>query len=320
MSKISQAVAYMKNIAKDNKHGYSQYNRWGNPNTTSDYDCSSLVISAYEAAGVKVKTAGATYTGNMYSVFIKCGFKDVTSKVNLYSGSGLQAGDVLLNHKFHTAMMINSKQLAQASIDENNDIVGRTKGDQTGTEIYICNYYNYPWNVVLRYPEVVKTATKSTTKTTTETAAKAKTESKTVTSTTTTTYTVKSGDTLSAIATKYSTTVDKLVKDNKISNPNLIKVGQKIKIIKTVTKKVANTTSTKKATTITAGKKLNLKNVKLYASSSATTYSNTINGTYYIYSSIVTNSRVRITNSAGNVGKTPVANYVTGWISKSDIK
>ena len=69
------------------------------------------------------------------SKFIKCGFKDVTSKVNLYSGSGLQAGDVLLNHKFHTAMMINSKQLAQASIDENNDIVGRTKGDQTGTEI-----------------------------------------------------------------------------------------------------------------------------------------------------------------------------------------
>ncbi|MBQ8965872.1 GH25 family lysozyme [Ruminococcus sp.] len=50
--------------------------------------------------------------------------------------------------------------------------------------------------------------------------------------TTTTTYTVKSGDTLTAIAKKYGTTVAKLVKDNSIKNANLIYVGQKIKIIK----------------------------------------------------------------------------------------
>lgn len=45
-----------------------------------------------------------------------------------------------------------------------------------------------------------------------------------------TVYTVKAGDTLSAIAAKYGTTVDALVKKNGISNPNLIYVGQKIKI------------------------------------------------------------------------------------------
>ncbi|MBU5594928.1 N-acetylmuramoyl-L-alanine amidase [Amphibacillus sp. MSJ-3] len=44
------------------------------------------------------------------------------------------------------------------------------------------------------------------------------------------TYTVKRGDTLSAIAKKYGTTVDKLVKDNNIKNPNLIRVGQKLKV------------------------------------------------------------------------------------------
>ena len=44
------------------------------------------------------------------------------------------------------------------------------------------------------------------------------------------TYTVKSGDTLSAIASKYKTTVSKLVKDNNIKNANLIYVGQKIVI------------------------------------------------------------------------------------------
>ena len=156
MSVVSKAVDYMKKVANDPKHGYSQISRWGNPNTWSDYDCSSLVISAYEAAGVKVKTAGATYTGNMYSVFTKCGFKDVTSKVNLSTGSGLIAGDVLLNHVNHTAMMISSTQLAEASIDENGGISGGKVGDQTGREIYIHNYYSYPWNCVLRYP-VTKT-------------------------------------------------------------------------------------------------------------------------------------------------------------------
>ena len=44
------------------------------------------------------------------------------------------------------------------------------------------------------------------------------------------TYTVKSGDTLSEIATKYKTTVAKLVEDNNIENANLIYPGQKIVI------------------------------------------------------------------------------------------
>lgn len=44
------------------------------------------------------------------------------------------------------------------------------------------------------------------------------------------TYTVKTGDTLSAIALKYKTTYQKLAQYNKISNPNVIRVGQIIKI------------------------------------------------------------------------------------------
>lgn len=158
MTKVEKAVSYIKNIAADNKHGYSQVNRWGTPGTWSDYDCSSLVISAYQAAGVPVKDKGATYTGNMYAVFTKCGFKDVTKDINLSSGKGLIAGDVLLNHQDHTAMMISDKQLAQASIDENGNIMGGKVGDQTGYEIATRLYYNYPWNAVLRYPEAVPKA------------------------------------------------------------------------------------------------------------------------------------------------------------------
>lgn len=47
---------------------------------------------------------------------------------------------------------------------------------------------------------------------------------------TSTIYTVKAGDTLSAIAKKYGTTVDNLVAKNGIKNKNIIYIGQKIKI------------------------------------------------------------------------------------------
>ena len=45
-------------------------------------------------------------------------------------------------------------------------------------------------------------------------------------------YTVKKGDTLSEIAQKYNTSVSELVRLNNIQNPNLIYVGDKIKISK----------------------------------------------------------------------------------------
>ena len=46
------------------------------------------------------------------------------------------------------------------------------------------------------------------------------------------TYTVKRGDTLSAIAKKYGTTVKAIAAKNGIKNVNLIYVGQKLKIMK----------------------------------------------------------------------------------------
>ena len=48
----------------------------------------------------------------------------------------------------------------------------------------------------------------------------------------TVTYTVKSGDTLSEIASRYGTTYQAIAKLNGISNPNKIYVGQKLKITK----------------------------------------------------------------------------------------
>ena len=143
---IDKAVAWAVNIANDPAHGYDQAHRFG-----PDYDCSSFVVSAWEAAGVPVKQAGASYTGDMRNAFLKCGFEDATAWVNLTTGAGLEKGDVLLNYRNHTEMYIGGGKVVKASINENGGVTGGKTGDQTGREIYVGSYYNYPWDCVLRY-------------------------------------------------------------------------------------------------------------------------------------------------------------------------
>lgn len=147
MGKIDGAVAWAVAIANNPSHGYDQQNRWG-----PDYDCSSLIIAAWEEAGVPVKTRGATYTGNMRSVFLSAGFEDITARVDRETGSGLQPGDVLLNYSAHTAMVVQEGQIVEASLNEFGRTTGGATGDQ-GREIRISRYYNYPWNCVLRFKE-----------------------------------------------------------------------------------------------------------------------------------------------------------------------
>lgn len=141
-----KAISQMEVWAADPTHGYDQARRWG-----PDYDCSSAVISAWELAGVPVKTNGATYTGNMRGVFLRCGFEDVTGSVNLATGAGLQRGDVLLNIRHHTAMYCGNGQEVEASINENGGVTGGMTGDQTSREFLVRPYRNYPWDCVLRY-------------------------------------------------------------------------------------------------------------------------------------------------------------------------
>ena len=142
MTAIEKAVAWAIETANDNSHGYSQVSRYG-----PDYDCSSFVISAWEAAGVPVKRAGASYTGNMRGAFIACGFVDVTYEVGLSTGYGIKAGDVLLNYSAHTCLAIGGGKVANCRTDEGHP----QAGDQSGNEIRIQSYWNFPWNCVLRY-------------------------------------------------------------------------------------------------------------------------------------------------------------------------
>lgn len=144
----TSAVNWMVHLAEDDSHGYDQRYRWGEK---GDYDCSAAVITAYQQAGIPVKDQGATYTGNMRSVFLACGFVDVTDQVNLSTGNGLLPGDVLLNQVHHTALYIGNGKEAEASINENGGITGGQPGDQTGREVLVRAYRNYPWDCVLRY-------------------------------------------------------------------------------------------------------------------------------------------------------------------------
>ena len=147
MGVIENAVAWAIETANDQSHGYSQEagQRWG-----PDYDCSSFVISAWEQAGVPLREAGASFTGNMRGPMISCGFVDVTYAVGLDTGYGLEPGDVLLNYAAHTCIYIGGGRVANCRTNEGHP----QSGDQSGNEIRIQPYWDGSpnrWNCVLRY-------------------------------------------------------------------------------------------------------------------------------------------------------------------------
>ena len=161
---IERAVWLMKAIA-DGNYGYSQAHRDGAyGREPSDFDCSSLVTYCWQSAGVPVRDRGASTTSNMYKPFIACGFKDITKQIDLRTGKGLRAGDVLLypydGERGHVEMMLNSTTICGARRDENgkDGWEGSQPGDQLQgkvgpgmAEIDYSPYFNFPWRFVLRY-------------------------------------------------------------------------------------------------------------------------------------------------------------------------
>lgn len=161
-------------MCDDDRNGYSWSPRQGgdyggNKTLTIDgkkytyplgsYDCSSSVIKAWQLALQYTKYAGkldgATYTGNMRSVFAASGLFDVWDTATTEA----VRGDVYLNDANHTAMCQDGGSdgaygydaLSEFCINENGEVYGGKVGDQTGREAYIHAWYDYPWNVTLHY-------------------------------------------------------------------------------------------------------------------------------------------------------------------------
>lgn len=158
------AALCMEHLVDHDWHGYTQgWGRWGDGEGTcpvstpigtcyvqqGDRDCSSAVISAYEAAGIDC--GGATYTGNMKSCMLSTGnFRAhrMSDGYNCDDGYIAQRGDCYLNEINHTSMCISAypDMLAEFSINEWGGITGGAVGDQTGWESHRNAFYGFPWD------------------------------------------------------------------------------------------------------------------------------------------------------------------------------
>lgn len=138
MPNIMKAVQFMIDTANDDRHGYDQTHRNG-----PDYDCSSLVGTALHEAGFDVSPY--SWTGNLEEQLRDVGFVDCKAP--------WLPGDIHLKTYRHVVMSISNNQIAHASINEKGTVTCGKTGDQTGNEICIRSYYEYPngWDVHLRY-------------------------------------------------------------------------------------------------------------------------------------------------------------------------
>lgn len=157
LSLAEVATRLMEHLCTHDAHGYSQGSRWGDGTIENiniegrnyqiaggDRDCSSAIISAYQAAGLNVS---ASYTGDMKDGFLATGLFEWKPMSFI-----AQRGDIYLNIGTHTALCTspNPDMLAEFSLSETGGITGK-KGDQTGRESSIHGYYNDNWDGILHF-------------------------------------------------------------------------------------------------------------------------------------------------------------------------
>lgn len=137
-SKIESALQWAINIANDNSHGYSQHQRYGNP----DYDCSSLVAGALKSVGFNVTWFT---TANMGAQLESIGF----TRHSFTGLSNCQLGDILWRSG-HTEMYLGNGKSVGAHMGYKDIYDDAYPGDQTGNEISVANCGSN-WTYFYRY-------------------------------------------------------------------------------------------------------------------------------------------------------------------------
>ena len=134
-----KAIELAVKIANDDTHHY-QYGAKGPVN----FDCSGFVWYCYSnVSGGGLSNLSYAATVSMESIYIQAGFTNVTSSVQLTSGTGLITGDILLYPGHHVDMYVGGNQRVGAHSTQTGIYVDTYGYDQPG--------YNNKYSVVLRY-------------------------------------------------------------------------------------------------------------------------------------------------------------------------
>ncbi len=142
-------VEYAIAIAYNDSVGYSQVNRYLNP----DVDCSSLVYySLYNSGFARILGSSPFYTGSQVNLMQRCGF----SVYNYTGMDALRPGDVLwyrYGSSGHTEIYIGNGYTVGAHDSVVNGIDYPQGGDQTGHEVSVSPFAARNWIYVLRIYE-----------------------------------------------------------------------------------------------------------------------------------------------------------------------
>ncbi len=180
--------------------------RYGSPvGTTSSFDCSSFTVTVFKKHGFTLPRSSSAQANVGTSV----------------SKSNLQVGDLLFYDTDFDGV------INHVSIYAGN---GKMLGAQSSTGVAFADAFSpYYWGSRFVKAQRVLNSVTPDTKVASET-----TKSTSSRTSNTSVYTVKSGDTLWGISSKYKTSVSKLKELNNISS-HIIYVGQKLKVSGTAT-------------------------------------------------------------------------------------
>ena len=138
---LNDVMAWAVKEVDNDKDGCTQgEGRWGE----TGYDCSTLVISAFDQAGFNVKELGASNCSDIKDAFLDTGkFEWIPGEPKI---EDLQPGDVLLSIADHVEMYVGNGNNVGAHDDRDG-----MPGDGDGTEVDVQGYWSPPWDGVLRY-------------------------------------------------------------------------------------------------------------------------------------------------------------------------
>lgn len=140
--KVEDFVQWMENAANDDSHGYSQNNRYG-----PDYDCSSSISTALQEAGFGNKQCLADQ--GMVDELHDLGWEWIPASDlgGMDTDAGLIRGDILMALESHVEVYCGDGKRCGAHSDRGHP----QEGDQDGTEFSVCDYWNHPWDGIIRY-------------------------------------------------------------------------------------------------------------------------------------------------------------------------